>query len=205
MKKIFLLIFFFSFGLLLTGCGKQPETCSITNNFSCWTTTWTLDLTWTIKAVIFAIKDMDFFPLSLFVWPNGVRFSAYEHVNTNTDVLLSTDEIENALSISRSYTRWTYDGKGDPIDLWIWQYREKFVYDADFINAPEVYHNQKFERGNIINNIFDVYSGKEIVEYHFPQIDPQYEGMDWRSLYLVFENIDGQWYLIGIIHWARTI
>gem|GEM_PF-6875193 len=32
-----------------------------------------------------------------------------------------------------------------------------------------------FQRGNTINNIFDVYTGKEIVDYHFPQIDPQYE------------------------------
>ena len=79
------------------------------------------------------------------------------------------------------------------------------MYDVDFAQAPEIYVNQKFERGNTINNIFDVYSGKSIIDYHFPQIDPQYEGIDRRSLYLIFDQIDGEWYLIGIVHGAWTI
>jgi len=192
--------------ILFAGCGKAPvETCSLTSSTSCWITSWTLDLTGSIDAVLNAIKNQDFTTLATFVWSQGVRFSPYENVNVGTDIILSTAEVENALSISSSRLRGNYDGSGEPINLWIGQYREKFVYDVDFATAPEVYYNQKFDRWNIINNIFDVYTGKEIVEYHFPQIDPQYEGMDWRSLYLVFENVGGQLYLIGIVHGQRTI
>lgn len=206
MKKIFILITLFSFGLLLTWCGKQSaETCSIDEWFSCETNSWTLDLTGTIDAVINAIKNQDLITLSTFVSDRWLRLSPYEYVNTGTDVVLSTGEVYNGLALSRSFMRGSYDGSGEPIDLWIGQYREKFVYDVDFLTAPEIYHNQKFERGNIINNIFDVYTGKEIIEYHFPQIDPQYEWMDRRSLYVVFEYIGGQRYLIGIIHGQRTI
>jgi hypothetical protein len=39
-----------------------------------------------------------------------------------------------------------------------------------------------------------------IVEYYFPGFDPQYGGMDWRSLKLVFSQADGSWNLAGIIH-----
>jgi hypothetical protein len=39
-----------------------------------------------------------------------------------------------------------------------------------------------------------------IVEYYFPGFDPQYGGMDWRSLRLVFSDHGGTWYLAGIIH-----
>ncbi len=205
MKKIFLLISLCTFGLLLTGCGKQPETCSIDEWFSCGATTWALDLSWTIDAVINAIKNNDFFTLSTFVGPQGIRFTPYENVNVTNDVVLYSGQVYNALAISAAYTRWSYDGSGEPISLGIWHYREKFVYDVDFANAPEIYHNQKFERGNTLNNIFDVYTGKEIVEYHFPQIDPQYEWMDRRSLYLVFDNVGGQRQLIWIIHGQRTI
>ncbi len=205
MKKILFLISLCTFGFLLAGCVQQPETCSIDQWFSCGATTWILDLTGTIDAVMNALKNNDLITLSTFVGDQWLRFSPYEHVNTWTDIVLNSWELYNGLSLSRTFIRGSYDGSGEPIDLPIGQYREKFVYDVDFINAPEVYHNQKFKRGNIINNIFDVYTGKEIVEYHFPQIDPQYEWMDWRSLYLVFENIWGQRYLIGIIHGQRTI
>jgi hypothetical protein len=205
MKKLLILISLCTFGLLLTGCGKQPETCSIDQWFSCGTNTWALDLSGTIDAVINAIKSKDFPTLSTFVGTQGVRFTPYENVNIASDVVLYSGQIYNALALSNAFTRWAYDGSWEPISLWIGHYREKFVYDVDFVNAPKVYHNQKFERGNVINNIFDVYTGKEIVEYHFPQIDPQYEGMDRRSLYLVFENIAGQRKLIGIVHGQRTI
>ncbi len=202
MKKIFFLISLFSFGLLLTGCGQQTDILSIDEEMNTWTI---LDLTWTIDVVLNAIKTQDLITLSTFIGDQGLRFSPYEYVNIETDVILTSDEVYHGLALSRTFIRGSQDGSGFPIDLWIGQYREKYVYDVDFINAPEVYHNQKFERGNTINTIFDVYSGKEIVEYHFPQIDPQYEGMDWRSLYLVFENIEGQRQLIWIVHGQWTI
>lgn len=207
MKKLFFLIPLLWL-IAFSGCSKQApaETCPIsTGNFSCWATSWTLDLSGTTEAVMLAIKNSDLPKLSTFVWPKWLRFSPYEYINTGTDVVLTSGEVYYGQAMSRSFTRWSYDGSGEPINLWIWQYREKFVYDVDFITAPEVYHNQKFQRGNITNTIFDVYTGKEIIEYHFPQIDPQYEGIDWKSLYLVLENVNGQRYLIGIVHGQRTI
>ncbi len=198
-------MFLFALGFFLTWCGKQAETCSIDTWFSCGTTTGTLDLSWTIDAVIDAIKNQDLVTLSTFVGDQWLRFSPYEYVNTGSDVVLISDEVYNGLALSRTFVRGAYDGSWEPIDLPLWQYREKFVYDVDFVNAPEIYYNQKFQRGNTTNNIFDIYTGKEIVDYHFSQIDPQYEWMDRKSLYLVFENIAGQRKLIGIVHGQWTI
>jgi len=65
--------------------------------------------------------------------------------------------------------------------------------------------NQEVMRGNIINNAFNVYQGKYIVEFYIPGIDPKYDGMDRRSLTLVLEKTDEKRYLIGIIHNQRTI
>jgi hypothetical protein len=39
-----------------------------------------------------------------------------------------------------------------------------------------------------------------VVEYYFPGFDPQYEGMDWRSLRLIFLQDNDVWYLAGIVH-----
>jgi len=84
-------------------------------------------------------------------------------------------------------------------------YISGYVYDVDFLTAPEVLINQKSDRGNTINNAFDVYAGKYLIEYYFSGFEPKYEGMDWKSLMLVFDKKDGQRYLIGVIHGQRTI
>ena len=66
-------------------------------------------------------------------------------------------------------------------------------------------YNQVSERGNNMNNIAEVYEGKQRAEFYFSGFDPQYEGMDWKSLTLVFDQVDGQWEVIGIIHNQWTI
>lgn len=211
MKKLFFLIPLLSITLLFSGCGKQTvsDACPISSgSFSCWTTSWWIDhsdFTGAVNTVLLALKNQDFATLVTFVWSQWLRFSPYEHVDISTDVVLSTGEVENALTISRSYLWWNYDGSGEPIDLWIGQYFEKFVNDADYVNAPEIIYNQSTQRGNTINNIGQVYQGKQRVEYYFSWFDAQYEGMDRKSLTLVFDNINWQWYLIWIVHGQRTI
>jgi hypothetical protein len=67
--------------------------------------------------VLQALKQKDLPTLSLLAGREGIRFSPYEHVNLQRDVLLSVEEVKNGLAISRSYTRGTQDGSGAPIDL----------------------------------------------------------------------------------------
>jgi len=210
MKKILILVSIVSLWILVTACGKNVavETCPLTWNVACWTTSWTVDhsnLSGAIDAVLLAIKNNDLLTLSTFVGSQWLRFSPYEYVNTGSDIVLSTEEVYNGLSISRSYTWGTADGSGMPLDLWIGQYFEKFVNDADYANAPEILYNQSVQRGNMINNIAQVYSGKQWVEFYFSGFDAQYDGMDRKSLTLVFDHVAGQRYLIGIVHGARTI
>jgi hypothetical protein len=59
--------------------------------------------------------------------------------------------------------------------------------------------------GNSIDNSQEYYPGARIVEYYFPGFDPQYAGMDWRSIRLVFMEENNIWYLVGIIHDQWTI
>ena len=57
----------------------------------------------------------------------------------------------------------------------------------------------------MLENQFEVYDNPIIVEYYFPGFNPEYEGMDWKSLRLVFEQYEDNWYLVGIIHNQWTI
>ena len=69
-----------------------------------------------------------------------------------------------------------------PITLKFSDYYKRFIYDADFLNAEQVGYNKVLGHGNTLNNSFDVYKNSIIVEYYFSGFDPQYEGIDWRSL-----------------------
>lgn len=66
MKKLFFLIPLMGI-LLFAACGKQPETCSLDDGFSCGATTEITDLSGTIDAVMDAIKTQDLVTLSTFV------------------------------------------------------------------------------------------------------------------------------------------
>ncbi|NLW03183.1 MAG: hypothetical protein GX027_07950 [Clostridiaceae bacterium] len=156
--------------------------------------------------VLTAISNNDFGKLSGAVHPEkGVRFTPYGYVDAERDLVFSADEIKSMASDSRIYMWGNYDGIGDPIELSFRDYFSRFVYDADFLEAEQTGYNKILGQGNSINNSFEFYEDSIIVEYHFPGIDPKYEGMDWRSLRLVFEEAGDTWYLVGIIHDEWTI
>jgi hypothetical protein len=54
-------------------------------------------------------------------------------------------------------------------------------------------------------NLWELYSGTQIIEYHFPWFDEEYAGMDWKSLYVVFVEEDGGLFLRAIAHGEWTI
>lgn len=158
--------------------------------------------------VLTAIKNYDMEKLAGTIHPdNGVRFSPYGCVDVDNDLVFTAEEVKNLATDSKTYLWGYYDGSGEPITLKFPDYYKKFVYDADFVNAEQVGYNKALGYGNSVNknNSFEVYKNSIIVEYYFSGFEPEYEGMDWMSLRLVFEKKDNTWYLAGIIHDQWTI
>jgi hypothetical protein len=150
--------------------------------------------------VLQSIKNQDFILLSSYIHPGeGVRFSPYAYVQ-ETDQVFTNDEVASILADSSVYTWGAYSGTGEPINLSFLDYYSKFIYDEDFANAPQVALNHRLSTGNSIDNSTEFYPGSMIVEYYFPGFNPQYAGMDWRSLRLVFSEYNSTWYLVDIIH-----
>jgi hypothetical protein len=129
----------------------------------------------------------------------GLRFSPYGYVR-DTDLLFEAGHVAGLMGNTTKYTWGAFDGSGEPIEMTFAEYYARFIYDVDFANAPQVAVNQRLGIGNTIDNSAEFYPGAMIVEYYFPGFDPQYQGMDWRSLRLVFQEYEGTWYLVGIIH-----
>ncbi|MGE5560728.1 MAG: hypothetical protein ACM3XN_06700 [Chloroflexota bacterium] len=154
------------------------------------------------------LRDKDMKSLADLVHPDkGVRFSPYGYIHGDDkgDLVFTANQLSGLYADPTVYRWGSYDGSGDPIDLTFERYFVRFVYDRDFATAPKIGYDEVIGKGNTLINIDQVYPDAVFVEYHFPGTDPQYGGMDWRSLRLIFENKGGVWYLVGIVHDEWTI
>jgi hypothetical protein len=159
------------------------------------------------QAVIAALAAHDMANLATLVHPaRGLRFTPYTRVDTAADLHFTAGQVRELWENSERYLWGAFDGTGDPMRLSFADYYRKFIYDYDFARAPRVAVDAApMGAGNSINNIRQVYRGGSVIEYHVPGIDPKYGGMDWRSLWLVFEKSGDAWFLTGVIHGSWTI
>lgn len=160
----------------------------------------------TTKQVITAISQKDAAAISEYVHPlKGVRFTPYTFVSLEGDIVLTQEEMKGFFDNTKEYLWGYYDGIGDEMKLTPSSYYDKFIYSEDFMSAPQVGYNEVLSFGNALENQFEVYESPIVVEYYFPGFNEEYEGMDWKSLRLVFEQYENGWKLVGIIHNQWTI
>lgn len=156
--------------------------------------------------VINLLKNKDMNGLASHIHPvKGVRFSPYSYIELQSDLVFTSQQIVTLLQSSQIYNFGVYDGSGDPIQVTFNNYYDKFVYDVDFANPHLIGNNVVLGKGNTTNNISQAYPNGMFVEFHFTGFNPQYSGMDWKSLRLVFEDVSGVWYLVGIVHDEWTV
>jgi hypothetical protein len=158
-------------------------------------------------SAIAALKAHDLAKVSAMVdSTKGLRFSPYQHVDITHDRVLTKGQLKAAWASKKISVWGTQDGSGAPLRLTYPEYHKAFVYDYDFSKAPRLAYNaDPIGRGNTPNNIAAIYPDAIVVECHSPGVDPKLEGMDWKSLWLVFQKRGSTWYLVGIVHGAWTI
>lgn len=164
------------------------------------------DLLFKTVEIVNLIKDKDFNKLADYVHPTkGLRFSPYDNIDVETSKVFTADELKNLINDDKIYLWGHYDGSGEPIELSFQDYYERFIYDADYANPQIIGNNVAVSYGNAIDNTKEIYPNSHFIELHFKGLDPKYEGMDWRSLKLVFEQENGIWHLVAIVHGEWTI
>ncbi len=155
----------------------------------------------TANAVLDAFTQQDGKWLAALAHPQkGVRFSPSAHVDLEVDRIFSRNQIEHFWA-DRSIYLWGYaDGSGDPIMLAPAQYCREYILIRDFRDASLVNINDDQASGNTINNVAAVYPAATRVEYYIkPSTRNSVEQLDWMALRLVFEQVDGSWFLVGVI------
>jgi hypothetical protein len=161
------------------------------------------------RDVVAALKTHDMIRLSTFVdSTDGLRFSPYPHLN-DSDRRFTPAAVASLWTDTTAVVWGIHDGSGQPILLDYPSYHASFVYDVDFANADTVAIDQPpIGKGNVINNIRDLYPDATIVEIHDRGSNPEAGGMDWRSLWLVLKSdgtSHGAYRLVAIVHGAWTI
>ena len=144
--------------------------------------------------------------LADYVHPDlGVTFTPYSTVERDSDLTFTADQIKGLAQDQTVYTWGFEDGRGDPIQMTVMQYFERYVYNRDYTQAPEIGVDRIITGGNALENLAEAYPGCRFVDFSFPSADPVNDGMDWSSLKLVFQPAETRWYLVGVVHGEWTI
>ena len=144
--------------------------------------------------------------LAAYVHPDlGVTFTPYSTVDPDSDLTFTADQIKGLAQNQTVYTWGFEDGRGDPIQMTIVQYFERYVYNRDYTQAPEIGVDRVMTGGNALENLAEAYPDCRFVDFSFPSADPVNDGLDWSSLKLVFQPQEEHWYLVGVVHGEWTI
>lgn len=156
--------------------------------------------------VLEALKSENYAALSRLVHPElGVTLTPYSTVDPTCDNVLTQAGVARLSTDDTVYTWGLYDGSGEPIRCTGQEYFDRYVFNVDYTEAPQVGIDTVLISGNALENVEVAYEDARFVEYHFPGIDPAREGFDWCSLKLVFEVWNNDWYLVGMIHSEWTV
>ena len=152
------------------------------------------------------LQRQDWSALAAYVHPDrGVTFTPYSTVDPDSDLNFSAEQIRNLAQDHNVYVWGFEDGRGDAIQMTFPQYFERYVYDRDYIQVPQLGVDRVMTGGNALENLTEVYDGCRYVDFSFPSADPVNDGLDWSSLKLAFRPEGERWYLVGIVHGEWTI
>lgn len=154
-------------------------------------------------AVMTALKEKDMDQLAVWAHPGrGIRFSPFAYVDTENDLVFTRDEVEKLMEDPAKQVWRVFEGSGEVIELTFADYYKWYIYDADFEQDAGIAVNKELGKEQNSGNLKEVYpeANHDIVEYYIGGLDLAEEGMDWRSLYLVFETNGDNHKLVGIVH-----
>ena len=155
--------------------------------------------------VLERLREEDFSALSTLVHPEkGVTLTPFSTVSPGCDRSLTPAQVSALAEDEELYVWGVMDGSGAPIRSTAGEYFDRFVYNADYAQAPEVAVDAVLLSGNALENVADAYPEGRFVDYTFPGLDPELGGFDWCSLKLVFEPWENDWYLVGLVHGEWT-
>ena len=157
------------------------------------------------QAVLEQLREEDFSSLSALVHPEkGVTLTPFSTVTPGRDRSLTPSQVSAVAEDDEFYVWGVMNGSGAPIRSTPAEYFQRFVYNADYAEAPNMAVDTVLLSGNALENVEKAYPEGRFVDCSFPGLDPELGGYDWCSLKLVFEPWENDWYLVGLVHGEWT-
>ncbi len=135
-----------------------------------------------------------------------IFFSPYAFVDTNSLVVLKSNDLSQIFSSENSFFWGVQNGTGDSLLLAFREYEKRYINDFALTDTTSVIFSVVEEpktHGSELHNIHILYPEAVLVEIHKPANDEM--GMNWRSLIFVIQNQDDELKLIGLVHNEWTI
>lgn len=154
--------------------------------------------------ILSALKNKDYKKFAEFIHPEkGIRFSMYAFISVNEDKHFSKSDFIQYQPKKTVFTWGARDGSGELYKASLSQYLKDWVFVKDFTQSQ--YSLNTFQGGgNSLNNVKEIYPGTDFTENYLKSADKSNE-MDWHTLRFVFQQWDGQYYLIAVINDRWTI
>jgi len=152
-----------------------------------------------------ALKEKDYSGFASCFHPvDGVRFSPYGFIDPTHKHVLAKDFLE-AIDKNWTLTWGHFDGSGEAIKMKVKPYIDRFIYNADYLNAEKKSYNEFIGQGNTINNLKESYPQLHFTEYYFKGFEEKYKGLDWTSLRFVYKKHENAYFLVAVIHDQWTV
>jgi hypothetical protein len=146
-----------------------------------------------------------FVKINDFISSSGIIFIPYGY-HSKDNVFLPKDSISYFWNSEQKVIWGSYDGSGDEIELTFKEYYKEFIWDMDFTQADTVMYEYSMGFGNTIDNLKEYIPSAKYVEFYIEGKNPDYGGMDWGLLRLIYDkDLDGRYKLIGISHGQWTV
>lgn len=156
------------------------------------------------KEVLTALKNKDYNKLETLASKDGISFklAGYPLDLTKNNVL--KEKISEISSDTNKYL-WGYtDGKGDEIRLTTAEFIKQWIYSTNYLNAPTIVVNKLSNETSSYGEIIKNSEGRNFIGFHFNS-SKEYPGMDYSTIYLIFDEENGVYKLRAVVKDNWTI
>lgn len=127
----------------------------------------------------------------------------YAYVDDKKDKHFTKEEFLKYIPTNIKFTWGQQDGTGDPLIMSINNYLDQWVAAENFSNAE--FHLNSFKgTGNSLNNLPEKYPGLDFIE-NYKAGSGESADFNWSALRFVFEELNGVYYLVGVVNDSWTI
>lgn len=157
----------------------------------------------TAKEAMKAAADGNFEQFAQYIHPvAGIRFSPYAYVEKETDKVFTADAFrEQVTKNPKQKLVWgTYDPVGETIKLTVAGYFKEFVTDKNYLGEGKFAYNETLGGGTVINNLSEIYPDAPRVEANWTPKDEEKAPFEWGTVRMVFQEHEGKYYLIAVVH-----